>query len=218
MEKFTPKEALDYIYASGHTEGLPSQTEANAMLPDINTFFKIGVRQSSVRIINGQKVTAFVTPKYVSIEDLLVYLRNRQEGVNTEEIKPANEEVDDEPNPLLRILRHAVFHVNPSANGTLEEAIIKAVNHCISSRTLEPSKEKLIVHIAGNTDNVTYGFVIKDRPKAEAFTIPFCIQRNANTQGGSDITYTGRLLTPLQMGSVESLGKCLTEVIKYVKD
>ena len=56
MEKFTPQQALDYIYASGHTEGLPSRYEAQAMLPDINTHFKIGVRQSSVKIINGQKV------------------------------------------------------------------------------------------------------------------------------------------------------------------
>ena len=54
MEKFTPQQALDYIYASGHTEGLPSRYEAQAMLPDINAHFKIGVRQSSVKIINGQ--------------------------------------------------------------------------------------------------------------------------------------------------------------------
>ena len=54
--------------------------------------------------------------------------------------------------------------------------------------------------------------------KAEAFTIPFCIQRNTNTMGGSAVTYTGRLLTPLQMGSVSSLGQCLNEVIRYVKE
>ena len=45
MEKFTPQEAIEYIYASGHTEGLPGKEEALAMLPDINSFFKIGVRQ-----------------------------------------------------------------------------------------------------------------------------------------------------------------------------
>lgn len=218
MEKFTPQQALDYIYASGHTEGLPSRYEAQAMLPDINAFFKIGVRQSSVKVINGQKVTAFITPKYVAIEDLLAYLRNRQAGVSAEEAIEISDEQDDEPNPILRILRHAVFHVNPSATGTLEEAIVKAVNHCISSRTLEPSKEKLSVHIAGNAGDVTYGFVSKERPKAEAFTIPFCIQRNTNTMGGSAVTYTGRLLTPLQMGNVSSLGQCLNEVIRYVKE
>ena len=218
MEKFTPQQALDYIYASGHTEGLPSRYEAQAMLPDINTHFKIGVRQSSVKIINGQKVMAFITPKYVSIEDMLVYLRNRQAGVSAEEAQIIRLEDDNEPNPILRILRNAVFHVNPTATGTLEEAIVKAVNHCISSRTLEPSKEKLNVHIAGSSDDVTYGFVIKERPKAEAFTIPFCIQRNTNTMGGSAVTYTGRLFTPLQMNNVASIGQCLTEVIRYVKE
>ena len=218
MEKFTPQQALDYIYASGHTQGLPSRYEAQAMLPDINAHFKIGIRQSSVRVINGQKVMAFITPKYVSIEDMLAYLRNRQMGATAEEVQELAQEDDDEPNPLLRILRHAVFHVNPSATGTLEEAIVKAVNHCISSRTLEPSKEKLQVHIAGSSDEVTYGFVIKERPKAEAFTIPFCIQRNANSMGGSAVTYTGRLLTPLQLNNITSIGRCLTEVIKYVKE
>jgi len=218
MEKFTPQQALDYIYASGHTEGLPSRYEAQAMLPDINAHFKIGVRQSSVKIINGQKVMAFITPKYVAIEDMLVYLRNRQAGVSAEEAQIIRLEDDNEPNPILRILRNAVFHVNPTATGTLEEAIVKAVNHCISSRTLEPSKEKLNVHIAGSSDDVTYGFVIKERPKAEAFTIPFCIQRNTNTMGGSAVTYTGRLLTPLQMNNVASIGQCLTEVIRYVKE
>ena len=188
------------------------------MLPDINAFFKIGIRQSSVKIINGQKVTAFITPKYVAIEDLLAYLRNRQAGISAEEVQAAAEVTDDEPNPILRILRNAVFHVNPSPTGTLEEAIVKAVNHCISSRTLEPSREKLNVHIAGSVNDVTYGFVCKERPKAEAFTIPFCIQRNANTMGSSAVTYTGHLLTPLQPGSVSSLGQCLTEVIRYIKD
>jgi len=218
MEKFTPQQALDYIYASGHTEGLPSRYEAQAMLPDIIAHFKIGVRQSSVKIINGQKVMAFITPKFVSIEDMLVYLRNRQAGASAEEAHEISIEEDNEPNPILRILRHAVFHVNPSATGTLEEAIVKAVNHCISSRTLEPSKEKLSVHIAGSSDDVTYGFVSKERPKAEAFTIPFCIQRNANTMGSSAVTYTGRLLTPLQMNNIASIGQCLTEVIRYVKE
>ena len=218
MDKFTPQQALDYIYASGHTQGLPSRYEAHAMLPDINAFFKIGIRQSSVRVINGQKVTAFVTPKYVSIEDMLSYLRNRQIGSSAEEAQELNATEDNETNPILRILRHAVFHVNPSATGTLEQAIIKAINHCISSRTLEPSKEKLSVHIAGTTGEVTYGFVCKERPKAEAFTIPFCIQRNANTLGGSAVTYTGHLLTPIQMNNVASLGQCLTEVIRYVKE
>lgn len=218
MEKFTPQQALDYIYASGHTQGLPSRYEAQAMLPEINAHFKIGIRQSSVRVINGQKVTAFMTPKYVSIEDMLAYLRNRQMGATAEEVQELAQEDDNEPNPLLRILRHAVFHVNPSATGTLEEAIVKAVNHCISSRTLEPSKEKLQVHIAGSSDEVTYGFVIKERPKAEAFTIPFCILRNANSMGGSAITYTGHLLTPLQLNNIASIGRCLTEVIKYVKE
>ena len=189
------------------------------MLPEINEHFKIGIRQSSVRVINGQKVMAFITPKYVTIEDMLAYLRNRQAGATAEEVQEMTviDEID-EPNPILRILRHAVFHVNPSATGTLEQAIIKAVNHCISSRTLVPSKEKLSVHIAGTTDEVTYGFVIKERPKAEAFTIPFCIQRNANSMGSADVTYTGRLLTPLQMNNVASIGQCLTEVIKYVKE
>ncbi|MBO4361869.1 MAG: hypothetical protein J6T76_02715 [Paludibacteraceae bacterium] len=218
MEKFTPQQALDYIYASGHTQGLPSRYEAQAMLPDINAHFKIGIRQSSVRVINGQKVTAFITPKYVSIEDMLAYLRNRQAGVSAEEAQVMAVEEDNEPNPILRILRHAVFHVNPSATGTLEQAIIKAINHCISSRTLEPSKEKLIVHIAGTSDDMTYGFVIKERPKAEAFTIPFCIQRNANTMGSAAVTYTGHLLTPLQLNNVASIGQCLTEVIRYVKE
>ena len=216
MEKFTPQQALDYIYASGHTQGLPSRYEAQAMLPDINAHFKIGVRQSSVRIINGQKVMAFITPKYVSIEDMLAYLRNRQAGATAEEAHEIAIEEDNEPNPILRILRHAVFHVNPSATGTLEEAIVKAVNHCISSRTLEPSKEKLSVHIAGTSDDVTYGFVMKERPKA--FTIPFCIQRNANTMGSSAVTYTGHLLTPIQQNNVASLGQCLTEVIRYIKE
>lgn len=218
MEKFTPQQALDYIYASGHTQGLPSRYEAQAMLPDINEHFKIGVRQSSVRVINGQKVMAFITPKYVSIEDMLAYLRNRQMGATAEEANEMVVEDDNEPNPLLRILRHAVFHVNPSATGTLEQAIIKAINHCISSRTLEPSKEKLSVHIAGTNDDVTYGFVIKERPKAEAFTIPFVIQRNANSMGGTAVTYTGHLLTPLQLNNIASVGKCLTEVIRYVKE
>ncbi|MBO4577471.1 MAG: hypothetical protein J5688_02055 [Paludibacteraceae bacterium] len=218
MEKFTPQQALDYIYASGHTQGLPSRYEAQAMLPDINEHFKIGVRQSSVRVINGQKVMAFITPKYVSIEDMLAYLRNRQMGATAEEANEMVVEDDNEPNPLLRILRHAVFHVNPSATGTLEQAIIKAINHCISSRTLEPSKEKLQVHIAGTNDDVTYGFVIKERPKAEAFTIPFVIQRNANSMGGTAVTYTGHLLTPLQLNNIASVGKCLTEVIRYVKE
>lgn len=218
MEKFTPQEALDYIYASGHTEGLPNRYDAQAMLPDINAHFKIGIRQSSMKIINGQKVMAFITPKYVSIEDMLAYLRNRQAGVAAEEVKVLSLEEDNEPNPILRILRNAVFHVNPSPTGTLEEAIVKAVNHCISSRTLEPSKERLQVHIAGTSDDVTYGFVIKERPKAEAFTIPFCIQRNKEAFGGSAVTYTGRLLTPIQYHSVESIGRCLTEVIRYVKD
>ncbi|MBR4520120.1 MAG: hypothetical protein IKO63_01755 [Paludibacteraceae bacterium] len=218
MEKFTPQQALDYIYASGHTQGLPSRYEAQAMLPDINAHFKIGVRQSSVRVINGQKVTAFITPKYVSIEDMLAYLRNRQLGATAEEAHELSVEEDKETNPLLRILRHAVFHVNPSATGTLEQAIIKAINHCISSRTLEPSKEKLSVHIAGSSDDVTYGFVMKERPKAEAFTIPFCIQRNANSMGSSAVTYTGHLLTPLQLNNVASIGQCLTEVIRYVKE
>ena len=218
MEKFTPQQALEYIYSSGHTQGLPSRYEAQAMLPDINTYFKIGVRQSSVRVINGQKVTAFITPKYVSIEDMLAYLRNRQMGATAEEAHELIVEEETETNPILRILRHAVFHVNPSATGTLQEAIVKAVNHCISSRTLEPSKEKLNVHIAGTSDEITYGFIIKERPKAEAFTIPFCIQRNTNTMGGSAVTYTGHLLTPLQMNNVASIGQCLTEVIRYVKE
>lgn len=218
MEKFTPQEALDYIYASGHTEGLPTRYEAQAMLPEINAHFKIGIRQSSVRLLNGQKVTTFITPKYVSIEDLLVFLRNRQAGAYSEDTQQTAAEEDNEPNPILRILRHAVFHVNPSATGTLEDAIIKAVNHCISSRTLEPSKEKLQVHIAGSANDVTYGFVIKERPKADAFTIPFCIQRNANSMGGTAVTYTGRLLTPLHAGSVASIGQCLTEVIRYVQE
>ena len=218
MEKFTPQQALEYIYASGHTQGLPSRYEAQAMLPDINAHFKIGVRQSSVRVINGQKVTAFITPKYVSIEDMLAYLRNRQLGATAEEAHELSVEEYKETNPLLRILRHAVFHVNPSATGTLEQAIIKAINHCISSRTLEPSKEKLSVHIAGSSDDVTYGFVMKERPKAEAFTIPFCIQRNANSMGSSAVTYTGHLLTPLQLNNVASIAQCLTEVIRYVKE
>lgn len=218
MEKFTPQQALDYIYASGHTQGLPSRYEAQAMLPDINAYFKIGIRQSSVRVINGQKVMAFITPKYVSIEDMLAYLRNRQMGATAEETQVLAIEEDNETNPILRILRHAVFHVNPSATGTLEQAIIKAINHCISSRTLEPSKEKLSVHIAGTSDDVTYGFVSKERPKAEAFTIPFCIQRNANSMGGTAVTYTGHLLTPLQLNNIASIGQCLTEVIKYVKE
>ena len=188
------------------------------MLPDINAHFKIGIRQSSVRVINGQKVMAFITPKYVSIEDMLAYLRNRQAGATAEEVRELAIEEDNEPNPLLRILRHAVFHVNPSATGTLEEAIVKAVNHCISSRTLEPSKEKLQVHIAGTSDDVTYGFVIKERPKAEAFTLPFCILRNANTMGSSAVTYTGHLLTPIQPNNVASIGQCLTEVIRYIKE
>ena len=131
MEKFTPQQALDYIYASGHTQGLPSRYEAQAMLPDINEHFKIGVRQSSVRVINGQKVMAFITPKYVSIEDMLAYLRNRQMGATAEEANEMVVEDDNEPNPLLRILRHAVFHVNPSATGTLEEAIIKAIKQIL---------------------------------------------------------------------------------------
>ncbi len=218
MEKFTPQEAIEYIYASGHTEGLPGKEEALAMLPDINSFFKIGVRQSSVKIINGQKVTAFITPKYVPIEDMLAYLRNRQSGVSQDEIQEMSPTEDTEANPLLRILRNAVFHVNPTATGSLEESIVKAINHCISSRTLEPSKEKLFVYIAGNSGDVTYGFVIKERPKAEAFTLPFCIQRNTNTMGGSSVTYTGRLLSPLRVESIESLGKCLNEVIRYVTE
>ena len=218
MEKFTPQQALDYIYASGHTQGLPSRYEAQAMLPDINAHFKIGIRQSSVKTINGQKVMAFITPKYVSIEDMLAYLRNRQDGATAEEAHEIAVEEDNDSNPILRILRHAVFHVNPSATGTLEDAIIKAINHCISSRTLEPSKEKLNVHIAGTSDEVTYGFVVKERPKSEAFTIPFCIQRNANTMGSSAVTYTGHLLTPIQPNNVASLGQCLTEVIRYVKE
>ena len=218
MEKFTPQQALDYIYASGHTQGLPSRYEAQAMLPDINAHFKIGIRQSSVRVINGQKVMAFITPKYVTIEDMLAYLRNRLAGSADEQPNEVAAEQDNETNPILRILRHAVFHVNPSATGTLEEAIVKAVNHCIASRTLEPSKEKLQVHIAGTTDQVTYGFVIKERPKAEAFTIPFCILRNANTMGSAAVTYTGHLLTPLQMGNVASIGQCLTEVIRYINE
>lgn len=218
MEKYTPQQALDFIYASGHTQGLPSRYEAQAMLPDINAHFKIGIRQSSVKVINGQKVTAFITPKYVSIEDMLNYLRTRMEGTATEEVTENVEEEDKETNPIVRALRHAVFHVHPSATGTLEEAIIKAINRCISSRTLEPSKEKLSVHISGTSDDVTYGFVMKERPKAEAFTIPFCILRDANSMGGSAVTYTGHLLTPLHAHDIASIGQCLTEVIKYIKE
>lgn len=218
MEKFTPQQALDFIYASGHTQGLPSRYEAQAMLPDINAHFKIGVRQSSVKIINGQKVTAFVTPKYVAIEDMLDYLRSRMVDTQTEEATETIAEEDKETNPIVRVLRHAVFHVHPSATGTLEEAIIKAINRCISSRTLEQSKEKLNVHIAGTSDDVTYGFVMKERPKSEAFTIPFCILRDANSMGGSSVTYTGHLLTPLHTNDIASIGQCLTEVIRYIKE
>lgn len=219
MEKFTPQQALDFIYASGHTQGLPSRYEAQAMLPDINAYFKIGIRQSSVKVINGQKVTAFITPKYVTIEDMLDYLRNHHDKIGEEEqIVTTKDDEQKEQNPILRILRHAVFHVHPTATGTLEQAIIKSVNHCISSRTLEPSKEKLSVHIAGTTGDVTYGFVMKERPKTEAYTIPFCILRDANSMGGSAVTYTGHLLTPLHANDVASIGQCLTEVIRYVKE
>ena len=218
MDKYTPQQALDFIYASGHTQGLPSRYEAQAMLPDINAYFKIGIRQSSIKIINGQKVTAFVTPKYVAIEDLLEYLRSHANGAAEKQTTETVAEEEQEPNPIVRALKHAVFHVHPSATGTLEEAIIKAINRCISSRTLEQSKEKLTVHIAGTAGETTYGFVMKERPKSEAFTIPFCILRDANSMGGSAVTYTGHLLTPLHTNNIASIGQCLTEVIRYITD
>lgn len=217
MDKFTPEQALEYIYASAHTQGLPTRSEAIEMLPEINQHFMIGVRQSSVKVINGQKVTAFVTKKFVSIEEMLVYLRESYQKKGTKEENVIEETaVDNEPNEIVRALRRAVFHVHPSQTLSLEDAIVKAVNTVISARMLVQSKEKLRVHIAGNVGSVTYGFVIKDKPKADAFTIPFVILRDT-TSGSSDITYNGHLLTAIRPDDVTTIGRCIDEIIEFIK-